>query len=101
MHLRRPTDSCFINNYFVAGLQGFAANVDLQTVFNHYKCNTYVCSYFSKDETECTQPITSAAKEAKQSNLNVRDTLRKVGAACLSTREVSSQECVYRSMPEL
>jgi hypothetical protein len=27
--------------------------------------------------------------------------LRKVGAAFLSTREVSVQECVYRFMPEL
>ena len=38
LHLKRSTDSCFINNYFVAGVQGFAANVDLQPVFNHYKC---------------------------------------------------------------
>jgi hypothetical protein len=26
LHLKRPIDSCFINNYFVAGLKGFAAN---------------------------------------------------------------------------
>ena len=35
---KRQVDSCFINNYFVAGIKGFAANVDLQPVFNHYKC---------------------------------------------------------------
>ena len=81
--------------------QGFKANVDLQPIFNHYKCVTYVCSYFSKDETECSQAILNAAKEAKDSNLNIRDKLRKIGAAFLSTREVSSQECVYRCMPEL
>jgi hypothetical protein len=51
LHLKRPLDSCFINNYFIVGLKGFAANVDLQPVFNHYKCITYVCSYFTKDET--------------------------------------------------
>ena len=76
-------------------------NVDLQPIFNHYKCVTYVCSYFTKDETECSQAIVNAAKEAKTSNLNIRDSLRKIGAAFLSTREVSSQECVYRCMPEL
>lgn len=43
----------------------------------------------------------NAAKEAKTSNLNIRNSLRKIGAAFLSTREVSSQECVYRCMPEL
>lgn len=101
MHLKRPIDSCFTNNYFVAGLKGFAANVDLQPVFNHYKCITYVCSYFTKDETECSQAIMNAAKEAKAANLNVKDGLRKIGAAFLSSREVSSQECVYRCMPEL
>ena len=101
LHLKRPPDSCFINNYFIAGIKAFAANVDLQPVFNHYKCVTYICSYFSKDETECSQAITNAAKEAKNSNLNVRDSLRKIGAAFLSTREVSAQECVYRCMPEL
>ena len=58
-------------------------------------------SYFTKDETECSQAIINAAKEAKQANLNVRDGLRKIGAAFLSTREVSAQECVYRCMPEL
>ena len=101
LHLKRPLDSCFINNYFVAGIKGFAANVDLQPVFNHYKCITYVCSYFTKDETECSQAIMNAAKEARTNNLSVAEGLRKIGAAFLSTREVSSQECVYRCMPEL
>ena len=101
LHLKRPLDSCFINNYFVAGIKGFRANVDLQPVFNHYKCITYVCSYFTKDETECSQAIMNAAKEAKTSNLTIKDSLGKVGAAFLSTREVSSQACVYRCMPEL
>ena len=101
LHLKRPLDSCFINNYFIAWLKGFAANVDLQPVFNYYKCITYVCSYFTKDENECSQAILNAAKEAKESNLRVRDGLKKIGAAFLSTREVSAQECVYRCMPEL
>ena len=101
LHLKRAVDSCFINNYFEAGIKGFRANVDLQPVFNHYKCITYVCSYFSKDETECSQAIMNAAREAKDNNLNIRETLRKVGTAFLSCREVSAQECVYRCMPEL
>lgn len=101
LHLKRPLDSCFINNYFVAGIKGFAANVDLQPVFNHYKCITYVCSYFTKDETVCSQAIMNAAKEARADNMTVAEDLRKIGAAFLSTREVSSQECVYRCMPEL
>ena len=86
LHLKRPLDSCFINNYFVAGIKGFAANVDLQPVFNHYKCITYVCSYFTKDETECSQAIMNAAKEARADNMTVAEGLRKIGAAFLFTR---------------
>ena len=33
--------------------------------------------------------------------MSIRDGLRKIGAAFLSSREVSSQKCVYRCMPEL
>ena len=43
----------------------------------------------------------NAAKEAKAGNIEIREGLRKIGAAFLSSREVSSQECVYRCMPEL
>ena len=75
--------------------------MDLQPVFNHYKCITYVCSYFSKDETECSQAIMNAAREAKDNNLNIRESLKKVGTAFLSCREVIAQECVYRCIPEL
>ena len=46
LHLKRPVDSCFINNYFVAGIKGFAANVDLQPVFNHYKCITCMLIFY-------------------------------------------------------
>ena len=70
-------------------------------MFNCYKCITYVCSYFTKDETECSQAIINATKEAKQSNVSIRNGLRKIGAAFLSTHEVSAQECVYRCMLEL
>ena len=101
LHLRWPIDSCFINNYFAAGMKGFATSLDLQPVFNHYKCITYACLYFTKDETECSQAIMNASKQAREINLNVRDVLRKIGAAFLPSREVSSQECVYRCMPEL
>ena len=101
LHLKRPVDSCFIKNYFIAGINGFEANVDIQPVFDHYECITYICSYFTKDETECSQAIINAAKEAKANNMDIRDSLRKIGAAFLSTREVSSKECVYRCIPEL
>lgn len=41
----------------------------------------------------------NAAKEAKDANMDIRNGLKKIGAAFLSTREVSSQECVPKIFP--
>ncbi len=63
-------------NNLVVSSKEFAASVDLQPVFNHYKCITYVCSYFT-NQTECSQAIANAGKEARSSNMNIRDRLKK------------------------
>ena len=84
--LKRPVDSCFINNYFAAGLK-ICHKCRLPTsVQSLQMCIMYVCSYLTKDETECSQAIVNAAREAKPSNMNVRDGFKKIGAAFLSTR---------------
>ena len=54
LHLRRPTDSCFVNNYFDIGLFAWEANIDIQTVFGYYNTITYMCCYLSKQEDECS-----------------------------------------------
>ena len=101
LHLKRPPNSCFINNYSPSILKAWQANMDLQPVFNHHKCVTYLCSYMSKGKTQCSQAIRTDSFEARKSNLSLKNTLKKIGAAFLSRREVSSQECVYRCLPEL
>ena len=55
----------------------------------------------TKGEIQCSQAIRTASLEAKKSNVSLKNTLKKIGAAFLSTREVSSYECVYRCLPEL
>ena len=40
--LKRPPDSCFINNYFKAGLKAFRANIDIQPVFDYFTCVAYM-----------------------------------------------------------
>ena len=101
LHLKRPPDSCFINNYFSIGLKAFNANIDLQPVFNYLRCIAYMCAYFTKAETESSQAILAAAREAREHDLDVKASLKKIGAAFLTSREVSAQECVYRILPEL
>ena len=60
LHLRRPIDSCRVNNYFDIGLLAREANIDIQPVFDYYKAVTYVCSYLSKQEDECSQAMKQA-----------------------------------------
>ena len=43
LHLRRRSNSCFVNNYFDVRLQAWEANMDIQPVFNNYKAVTYMC----------------------------------------------------------
>ena len=44
IYLKRPPNSCFVNNYFDEGLSAWKANIDIQPVFNHYKAVTYMCA---------------------------------------------------------
>ena len=36
LHLMRPPNSCFFNNYFDTGLRTWQANMEIQPVFNEY-----------------------------------------------------------------
>ena len=44
LHLKRPLNSYFVNNYFLDGLLSWEANLDIQPVFNHYKAVPYIVS---------------------------------------------------------
>ena len=50
LHLIRPPNSCFVNNYFNIGLRAWQANMEIQTAFDEYKAAPCMCSYFSKSE---------------------------------------------------
>ena len=98
IHLRRPPDSCFINNYFALGLEAWEANLDIQPVFNYFKAVSYMCSYFSKCETESSIAMKKASEETE--NLNLKNKMQKLAIAFLSHRQCSMQEAVYQLMPE-
>ena len=50
IHLRRPPNSCFVNNDLKIGLSAWQANMDLQSVLNEPKAINYMCAYLSKSE---------------------------------------------------
>ena len=99
LHLKRPPNSCFVNNYFSDGLLSWEANLDIQPVFNHYKAVAYMCSYLSKSEDECSQAMSQAVKEAFEHNLDNYQQMKSVAHSYVNKRECSIQECVYHILP--
>jgi len=89
IHLCRPPNSSFVNNYFAIGLEAWEANMDIQPVFNYFKAISYMCSYFSKCETESSE------------NLDFKERMKKEAIAFLSHRQCSVQEALYQLLPEL
>ena len=63
LDLWRSTNSSFVNNNFDIGLLAWEANIDIQPVFDHYKAVTYICSYLSEQEDECSQAMKQDLKE--------------------------------------
>ena len=87
IHLKRKPNACFINNFFVEGLQAWKANIDIQPVFNHYKAVTYMCAYFSKAEGETSEAMKQAAKEALSGNKSHYDKMKAIARAYATKRE--------------
>ena len=101
IHLRRPPNSCFVNNYFAEGLRAWEANMDIQPVFNQYKAVTYMCKYLSKSEDECSKAMKQALDEARNYKDDKFQQMFRIAKAYSSSRESSVQEAVYHVMPEL
>ena len=98
IHIKRPPNSCFVNNYFRDGLLAWEANLDIQPVFNHYKAIAYLCAYLSKNEDETTVAMKQAVEDAFEKKLDNYDQMKAIAHAYTSKRECSVQECVYQIM---
>ena len=78
MHLKRLPSSCFVNNYFRSGLLAWDANLDIQSVFKHYKTVTYMCAYLFKTEDECSHAMNQAFNEAMASKITNYDQMKSI-----------------------
>ena len=96
LSLKRPPNSCSVNNYFTDGLLAWETNVDIQPVFNHSKAVAYICAYLSNSEDECSQAMRQELKEAFEDKLDNYKQMKSVGQTCVNKRERIIQEYVYR-----
>ena len=95
IHLRRMPDSCFLNNYFADGLIAWEVNLDIQSVFNHYKAVAYLCTYLSKSEDECPYAMKQAAEDSFEKKLDNYSQMKLTAHSYTNRRECSVQERVY------
>ena len=87
---------CFVNNYFTDRLLAWEANIDIQSVFNHYNAVAYMCDYHSESEDEWSQAMSQALKEAFQDKLDNYQQMKSVAQRFVNKRECSIQESVYQ-----
>ena len=71
--------------------------MDVQPVVNYCRTCLYMSDYFSKSESETPQPLLKACSEIRSMHQHARDAMHKLS----SSRQVSFQEAVYDSLPEL
>ena len=93
-YLKRPPNSCFVNNYFTDGLLAWEASIDIRPVFNHYKAVAYMCAYLSQSESECSQAMIQALKEAFEDKLDNYQRMKSLTQKYVNKRECSIQKCV-------
>ena len=68
---------------------------------DYYKAVTYMCSYLSKQEDECSRTVKQALKKSLEKDSRSYEQMRSVAHAYSSECECSLQEVVYQVLPEL
>ena len=71
------------------------ANHDIQYVLDPYSCVVYICDYLMKNNKGMSKLLENAAKEAKQGNMDLKQSVRHIGNKFLNCTEMSEQECAY------
>ena len=84
--LKRKPKECFINNYNKRFLDVYQANMDIQFCMDSYAVVTYVCDYWSKDETGMTDFLKQALKEAK--SLENKELLSHLKRTYMAKRQI-------------
>ena len=93
--LKRNLSEIFINNYMKQLINVWKANHDIQYVLDPYSCVVYICDYLMKNNKGMSKLLEAAANEAKQGNMDLKQSVRHIGNKFLNCAEMSEQECAY------
>lgn len=93
--LRRNTSEIRVNSYNDTLLKCWEANMDLQYILDPYACAAYIVSCISKGQRGMSNLLRRACEEAKESDSDIRQQVRKVGNVFLNHIEIGAQEAAY------
>ena len=95
MFLKRNISEIFINNYMKKLINVWKANHDIQYVLDPYSCVVYICDYLMKNNKGMSKLLEAAAREAKEGNMDLKQSVRHIGNKFFNCSEMSEQECAY------
>ena len=93
--LKRSLEEIYINSYMSHLIHVWKANHDIQYVLDPYSCVVYICDYLMKNNKGMSKLLENAAKEAKEGNMDLKQSVRHIGNKFLNCSEMSEQECAY------
>ena len=96
--LKREPQHCWINQYNSTLIKAWNANMDIQYVTDAYSCIKYILSYISKKESEESDLLKCAQREAREGNQDAVDELKRLGQTYLTHREIGIMESVWRAL---
>jgi hypothetical protein len=95
VYLKRSMSESRINNYNTVLLTNWKANMDIQYVLDPYSCVSYIVSYIAKGQRGLSNLLQDACQEARETDSDVRQQVRRIGNQFLSSVEIGAQEAVY------
>ena len=93
--LKRSLLKIYTNSYMSPLIHVCKANHDIQYVLDPYSCVVYICDYLMKNNKGMSKILENAAKEAKEGNMDLKQSVRHIGNKFLNCSEMSEQECTY------
>lgn len=93
--LKRKPNECRVNAYNCTLLKSCLANIDIQKVTDPYACGAYIVSYVSKGQRGMSNLLHRPYEEARLSDNDIRQQVRKIGNQFLTHVKVGAQEAAY------
>lgn len=88
--LKRSPNEVRINAYNPILLKCWQANMDIQFILDPYACAVYIVSYISKGQRGMSNLLRHACEEARTSNSDIRQQVRRIGNKFLSHVDCAS-----------